>query len=100
MPGTPPALTAPSPQRRLTMENHRSRKLKTRRVPITGLIAAVVMLIEAAPAQAVVCAQYRNGSTNCWFTTQSQCLEAISGVGGFSTPQGGAAPSTAEPATR
>ena len=82
------------------MANHRSGKRATHPLHVIGLVAVVVMLIGAAPVQAMVCAQYRNGGTNCWFTTQSQCLEAISGVGGFCAPQGGAAPSTAEPATR
>src|SRR5207248_1091811 len=88
-------------QRGLMMENHRSRKLKTRPVSVAGFVGVAVMLIGAVPAQAEICAQYRNGSTNCYFTTQRQCAEAISGVGGFCTQIGGsAATPTAEPAAR
>ena len=59
---------------------------------IAGLLAVVIstaMLMVASPASAEVfypwCAIYRGsggGGTNCGFVTWSQCMAAISGVGG------------------
>ena len=36
-----------------------------------------------APAKAEWCAEYNSGGRNCGFSTQAQCLAAVSGVGGF-----------------
>ena len=32
------------------------------------------------------CANYRNGSSNCYFITHKQCRESVSGVGGTCVP--------------
>jgi len=82
------------------MTNHRTGKRTARSLPIAGLVAIAATLTGAQSAQAVVCAQYYTGGTNCGFTTQAQCMEAVSGVGGFCSPLGGAAAATAEPARR
>jgi hypothetical protein len=58
-----------------------------------GLVIAVGPVISlflvTAPAAADPykwCANYRNGSSNCGFTTMEQCQASVSGVGGFCGP--------------
>jgi hypothetical protein len=61
------------------------------------LLNAVAMLVTLIAAFAVEtanadpyrwCAQYgrKSGATNCYFVTHAQCQAAISGNGGFCTP--------------
>jgi uncharacterized membrane protein len=44
---------------------------------------ASAMTTPAAPASTEWCAVYRTGSENCYFTTEKQCLDNVSGLGGF-----------------
>lgn len=54
-----------------------------------ALAALAAVLAPAPPARAEIqypwCAQYakRIGGTNCGFVTRAQCMETISGVGGW-----------------
>jgi hypothetical protein len=52
------------------------------------LFSAAPFALEAFSAAhaASWCAQYFNGTTNCYFTSQAQCLSAVSGVGGHCSP--------------
>jgi len=50
---------------------------------VCGLIVAGMFALDARTgAQAAWCAQYRNGGTNCGFSSFQQCLESVRGVGG------------------
>jgi tetratricopeptide (TPR) repeat protein len=50
-------------------------------------LAVAITVIEAGPAQAAAwCARYQTGASNCGFASQSQCLAAISGIGGSCVP--------------
>jgi|SRR6516164_9825178 hypothetical protein len=54
---------------------------------ITGVFVAVLCIEKSAEAQNYLwCAEYGgtpNGPTNCGFVTFQQCLDTISGIGGF-----------------
>ena len=64
---------------------------------ICGSLALALLVLHAAPTEAAWCARYPGGSSNCGFTTQSQCLAAISGAGGTCSPEPGVS-RPAEPA--
>jgi tetratricopeptide (TPR) repeat protein len=54
------------------------------RTVVASAVCAVTALAIGAPsaAQAAWCANYMTGGSNCYFTTQQQCLAALSGIGG------------------
>ena len=52
-----------------------------------GLVASLFLLAGPVAADPYKwCAAYRNGGTNCGFTTIEQCRATVSGVGGFCEP--------------
>ena len=65
-----------------------------RSLVICGACALTVML-SAAPAMAQWCARYQTGGSNCYFTSQAQCMAALSGNGGSCSPDGSARPAAA-----
>ena len=48
-----------------------------------ALGAASAMTSASAPKNTEWCAIYRTGSENCSFTSQTQCNDTVSGLGGF-----------------
>ena len=46
-------------------------------------LGAASAMTSAAPKNTEWCAIYRNGSENCTFTSQMQCSNSVSGLGGF-----------------
>jgi hypothetical protein len=46
-------------------------------------LGAASAMAPAAPKNTEWCAIYRNGSENCTFTSQMQCTDSVSGLGGF-----------------
>lgn len=48
-----------------------------------ALGAASAMTMGSAPKNTEWCAVYRTGSENCSFTSQEQCNNTVSGLGGF-----------------
>lgn len=56
---------------------------------VIAVASVTSLLLIASPAAADPnkwCAAYRNGGTNCGFTTIEQCRASVSGVGGFCQP--------------
>jgi predicted Zn-dependent protease len=53
---------------------------------ILFLVATVALDAFSTAHAATWCAQYSNGGTNCYFTSQGQCQGAISGIGGRCYP--------------
>jgi hypothetical protein len=69
----------------------RSLKETTMRTTLLGFAALVALLaLDAAPANAQVypwCANYGGrGGTNCYFANLWQCQQAVSGTGGYCSP--------------
>lgn len=69
----------------------RSLKETTMRTILLGFAALVAALaVDAAPANAQVypwCANYGGrGGTNCYFANLWQCQQAVSGTGGYCSP--------------
>jgi Protein of unknown function (DUF3551) len=57
--------------------------------PVIAVGSVISLFLIADPAAADSykwCAAYRNGGTNCGFTTIEQCRATVSGVGGFCEP--------------
>ena len=53
-------------------------------IVVCGTLAMLAFAIHApTSAKASWCAMYRTGGTNCSFTSHAQCLETVSGIGGF-----------------
>ena len=48
-------------------------------------IVITVLLAHAVPSTQAAqwCAEYRTGGNNCGFTSQAQCMNTVSGIGGF-----------------
>src|SRR5687767_14996177 len=78
--------------------NHRWHKRAS--YSIAGAIALACLLFDAPPAQAAWCAYYHTAGSNCGFATQSQCMAAISGIGGSCAPEGRSVAPGAEPSKR
>ena len=56
------------------------------RIPIRSIAAALALAawgVSTTAHAAPWCGTYRNGSTNCGFSSQEQCQAAMSGSGGF-----------------
>jgi hypothetical protein len=52
-----------------------------------GSMTALFLIVDPAAADPYKwCANYRNGGSNCGFTTFEQCQATVSGVGGFCGP--------------
>jgi len=52
-----------------------------------GSVTALFLIVDRAAADPYKwCANYRNGGSNCGFTTFEQCQATVSGVGGFCGP--------------
>jgi tetratricopeptide (TPR) repeat protein len=65
-----------------------------------GIVVGLLLVVAPCSADAALwCAQYSYGATNCGFSTQSQCLATVSGVGGSCSPTGDAEP-TKRPSQR
>jgi len=57
---------------------------KVRAHVIVSALALVTLLIGGrSETQASWCALYKNGGTNCYFTSHAQCQASVSGIGGF-----------------
>lgn len=64
-----------------------------------AIVVAVALADVPLSAQAALwCAEYRTGGTNCGFSTHAQCLNTVSGIGGFcrQDPSQGARPAERE----
>lgn len=59
-------------------------------------VLALTFVLSVLPAHAQWCANYQSGGSNCYFTSQAQCLATISGVGGSCSQSGSAAPTARE----
>ena len=67
---------------------------RTTRTAVASVVFGAAALLIGAPsaAQGAWCARYHTGGANCHFSSQQQCLQAVSGVGGVCSEMQTAAP--------